>query len=476
MSFHSLDYLLFLPAAVTAFFLTPHRWRWIVLLAASLIFYASWRIEFLSLLLLTTFVDYSVALIFPRLRGWARHALMVLSLAGNLGLLIAFKFFTDTAQFWFDYATGANSASWSMMFLLPLGISFYTFQSLSYTIDVYRGKRQPEPHLGHFAVYVMYFPQLIAGPIERHGTLMPQLKREQHWDMTRAAAGCALFLIGLFKKLVIADGLAPWLGAQIAQGETHSALQLLSISVATLYRYYCDLSGYADMAIGSALIMGVKLTQNFRRPFAAKSVTAFWQRWHTTVTNWFRDYFYIPFVQKMPDIKGKRFLGIMVTMILVGVWHGGTYNWLLVGVISGVLITISNNGRKWVIANTAYGPRLRRALDGADRALVWLTIPVVGALIAFPDFDTALSVIARLPLAPFDLATPAARGLLQFPLHLMAAIVALEAYQWLDVRQPVHDRVVAGGRRIAWSFYILLIASIIVLGTYDNPDFLYFEF
>ncbi|TMM49702.1 MBOAT family O-acyltransferase [Qipengyuania marisflavi] len=477
MSFHSIEYLLFLPLAVAVFFFTPHHWRWLVLVVLSMLFYASWRVEFLSLLLFSTTLDYGAARLMPHARRPWKMALMGLSMAGNIGLLIAFKFFTQIANDWFSAALMPDqSSSTPMLFLLPLGISFYTFQTLSYTIDVYRGKRLPERHLGHFAAYVMFFPQLIAGPIERFGTLMPQLKREQVWDWNRSAAGGGLFLIGLYKKLVIADGLGPLLTVWVAGAQTNGGAYVLTIAGGTMYRYYADLSGYADMAIGSALLMGIKLTQNFRRPFAAKSVAQFWQRWHTTVSNWFRDYVYVPLVKKMPAVPGARFAAIMLTMILVGIWHGATANWIAIGIISGFLIAFSNRGRKILVSHTSNSPLLRRSFDHIDRVLLWAAILVFGTLVAFREVDPALAALARLPQAPAEIFL-APREVFPFiPMYLLGAIMLLEIYQWLDARASVHERLITRPRWISWGFYLALIAAIIMFGSYDNPSFLYFQF
>jgi len=462
--------------AVAAFFLTPHCFRWVILLAASVIFYASWRIEFLSLLLFSTLLDYSIARIMPLARGVIRHVLLGISMCGNLGLLLMFKFLPESTSRWFDAAWQMDDGgSTPMLFLLPLGISFYTFQTLSYSIDVYRGKIQPEKHLGHFATYVMFFPQLLAGPIERFRTLMPQLKREQHFDLDRAAAGLGLFAIGMFKKVVLADGLAPFVNDRAVEGYLDYGLSSLLAAIGTIYRYYCDLSGYADMAIGSALIIGIKLSQNFKRPFAARTASGFWLRWHVTVTNWFRDYIYVPIALKMPNFTGNRFLATLLTMICVGLWHGASYSWLLIGMFAGTLISASNMMRK-ITGRATCPPWLKRTLDYADFASVWVTIIVVGAILASPSVWQAFSMLGNMASAPLEIVTLQARALPSLPTYLLVAIIALEVYQWADSRKPVHASLVARGRLWSWGFYLSLIAITLVFGTFGSADFLYFQF
>lgn len=478
MSFHSLEYALFLPLALLAYFATPARFRWIVLLFASMVFYASWRFDFLGLLLFSASVDYAVGRALWVVEKQAlRRLLMTISVICNLGLLIAFKFFTQTANGWYQAAFARpEGAVTPMLFLLPLGISFYTFQTLGYTIDVFRKRREPERHAGHFAVYVMFFPQLIAGPIERAGRLMPQLRREQYWDWGRIATGLGLIIIGLFKKLVIADGLGRWIGTQVNDWEAASSLTLASVSLATAYRFYADLSAYADIAIGSALLFGIKLSQNFDRPFAAQSVSTFWQRWHITVSNWFRDYLYIPLVRRLGTGATARFIGIQVTMITVGLWHGATLNWLTIGIVTGLIISLSNMGRKHVIAVGAYGPAIKRGYDWGERVLLWLFLIFLGAMVALPDFFDALGMIARIAQAPAELVSMDRSVVPRFPLYLVAAIALLEVFQWFDARHSVHSRLTARGFGVSLAFYLAITGSIIVFGTFDAADFIYFQF
>lgn len=478
MSFHSLEYALFLPLAVAGFFFTPHRFRWIWLLLASMAFYASWRVEFLSLLLFSTGVDYTVARALPGTQQtWKRRGLMAISLMSNLGLLIAFKFFTQTANLWFDAAFRPPGDTLTpMLFLLPLGISFYTFQTLGYTIDVFKGKREPERHLGHFAVYVMFFPQLIAGPIERAGRLMPQLQARQHWDWPRAAAALGLILLGLFKKLVIADGLAQWLGPATAGAEQASSIQAATISMATIYRYYADLSGYTDIAIGSALLFGIQLSQNFRRPFAARTVANFWQRWHITVTNWFRDYLYVPLMRRLGHSTAARVMGTLIVMVIVGIWHGGTANWIMIGAISGLVVSLSYFLRKVLAQQSFYTETVRKTADWTERLFLYVFLVLMGTLIAMPDPAGSWVLVERIVGVPGEILEMRRADLPAIPIYILISIGLLEIFQWFDEREPVHQRLVRRGFGVALAFYLLLAGAIITLGSFGFPDFLYFEF
>lgn len=500
MSFHSLDYLLFLPLVVVMYFLTPQRWRWVVLLAVNNLFYAAWRWDFLWLLWVSTLIDYVVGQRLPRTRaGWRRKALLSVSLCGNLGLLFTFKYFALVANTGLTLFHGGDSQAFEpVSLLLPLGISFYTFQTLGYVIDVYRGRREPERHLGYFSVYVMYFPQLLAGPIERPGSLLPQLRSHRVFEVGRAAAGGALMLVGYFKKLVIADRLADIVPPVLNQPLDHSPLLVLSAAVGEVYRYYADLSGYADIAIGSSLVLGIQLTKNFDRPLAAVSVGDFWRRWHITVSNWFRDYVFLPIVRGGGGGKGRghrdgkavrRALGTLLTISIVALWHGAAWTWLAAGLIAGVVMVgegIVRRSPRAIAVSNGLARRLGvpRPVEvglqnGLNRLVLWGFLVLLGSMVASPGWQTSLdtwSQMVRLPAGLLQDPLALLSGFGVIPRYLIVAIIALEIYQWLDSRRPVLERLKGRGPIVAWGFYYALIAVILVFGTFDRPGFLYFNF
>jgi len=482
MSFHTLDYLLFLPMVVLIYFLIPHRSRWVVLLVASNLFYASWRVEFLALIWFSLITDYAVARAMPGARPRNRKILLAISLTTNLGLLGFFKF---ASPFVDEFINQSNAVSGSVayQFLLPLGISFYTFQTLGYVLDVYHGKRAPERHLGYFANFVMYFPQLIAGPVEKAGKLLPQFHRDQSFDIARATAGGALILIGYYKKLVVADGLSVAINPIMAGDPVAQApLTLLIGSLGTVYTYYADLSGYVDIAIGSSLILGIQLSQNFRRPFAAKSVTDFWQRWHITVSHWFRDHVYLPLVYLRPTNMLFRFFAVMLTMVIIAIWHGAQSTWLLVGIISGLIIGFRVLARKWLAKRGAGAPitigsRIMKVLltAPAERAVFWLFLVVIGALVGTGSVESAWQMGRTIAQLPYQVAALDRTGINAVPLYIVLAIIALEVFQWLDEKKPVMERLQNIGPICTSGFYLALISIIVIFGTYNSPDFLYFR-
>ena len=484
MIFHSFDYLLFLPLVAAIYFWVPHRFRWVLLLAASSLFYASWRVEFLALLWFTTLVDYCAALRMMTCRGVLRRRLLLgASMICNLGPLVFFKYSALLAgTTFYDLRVGSFSLA---DVILPLGISFYTFQTLGYTIDVYRGKRAAETHLGIFAVYVMYFPQLLAGPIERPYKLLPQLREKQEFELRRTALGCSLILVGYFKKLVIADRLGLMVPPVLADPDSHTPLAVTLAALGALYRYYADLSGYADIAIGSSLIMGIALTANFRRPFAAVSIAEFWQRWHITVTRWFTDYVYIPIARA--TTVWSRLVATVLTTLLISLWHGASTTWLVTGLIAGLLMIGEAAVRRRRGLLKSAGSTLARCGIGDDgartigrtlnRMLLWFFLMFLGSIVNTPGWQQTFAVWHKMAALPAELvAFSAGMGVLDIGIPFLFAILVVEIYQWLDDRRPVFERLEAAGPSLAWPFWWGVAASVLVFGAFTGSSFLYFEF
>lgn len=489
MNFHSIDYLLFLPVVVVLYYATPQRFRWMLLLLASNAFYGSWRLEFLPLLWLTTGIDYAVARVLPGVADKRRRAaLLALSLSSNLGLLLFFKYFAlaanTTMSLWHGGEPGAFEP---ISIILPLGISFYTFQTLGYVIDVYRRRREPETHLGYFAVYVMYFPQLIAGPIERPGHLLPQLRRRHVFDVRLAAAGGAMMLIGYFKKLVIADRLAEIVPGVLAAPQDHSPLTVVLSSVGSIYQYYADISGYADIAIGSSLILGIRLSRNFNRPLAASSISEFWQRWHITVTTWFRDYVYMP-IARAGRGRWRKPAATLLTIVIISFWHGAAWTWLAAGLIAGTVMIAEGAARRnrglaratrSVLGAVGVGDRgVRFVQDNSNRLVLWLFLILLGSLVNAANWSAAMEIWMRMGELPAQIAAlDVGRADVGFvPKTVLLAIVGLEIYQWLDAKRPVFDRLAERGLPTAWVFYYAVAAAILIFGTFDRSGFIYFNF
>jgi alginate O-acetyltransferase complex protein AlgI len=341
--FNSVQFLVFFPLVVALYFATPHRFRWVLLLAASYYFYAAWRAEYLLLIMFSTGVDYVCGLRMGALAQQARRKKwLALSIGTNLGLLFAFKYFN-----FFSATTRRLLNQFNIFYdvpvfdvLLPVGISFYTFQTLSYSIDVYRGRQKPERHLGIFALYVSFFPQLVAGPIERSSRLLPQFFRQNGFDPERVSSGLRLMLWGFFKKVVIADRLAVYVNAVYGNPAAYDGPTIMLATYFFAFQIYCDFSGYSDIAIGTARVMGYDLMQNFRRPYFSRSIAEFWQRWHISLSTWFRDYLYIPLGGNRVD-WWRWYLNLLVVFLVSGLWHGAALTFVVWGGLHGLYLVSS---------------------------------------------------------------------------------------------------------------------------------------
>ncbi len=343
MLFNSLQFLIFFPIVVSIFFLLPQKRRWILLLIASYYFYMCWKVEYIVLIIASTLIDYFVAKKMADLKEKVkRKKWLLISLLSNLGILFGFKYFNfvnANVQALFDnfnifYGVPAFDV------LLPVGISFYTFQTLSYTIDVYNGKTPVQNHLGIFAVYVSFFPQLVAGPIERSRHLLPQFYVEHKFSYDRIKYGLQQMLWGFFKKVVIADRLAIVVDGVYNNLDDYSGISLLIATIFFAFQIYCDFSGYSDIAIGSARVMGFELIDNFKRPYFSKSISEFWRRWHISLSTWFRDYLYIPLGGNRV-VKWRWYYNLFITFLVSGFWHGANWTFLVWGGLHGAYLIIA---------------------------------------------------------------------------------------------------------------------------------------
>lgn len=343
MLFHTFHFLIFFSIVFTVYWvLSGNRLRKLWLLVASCYFYVSWNPWLISLILLSASVDYVVALRLERVASPAmRRALLILSISFNLGLLLYFKytnFFLDTVAPAINLL-GIGFRPPLVHLILPLGISFYTFETISYIVDVYQGRQPPVRNILDYALYIMFFPHLVAGPIVRPHDFLPQLTTVKCWSWFRLRLGLQLFLLGLFKKAVIADSLAPLVDMVFLSPNTFDTAAIWVAVLCYAVQIYCDFSGYSDMAIGLAHTLGYHLPANFRLPYLAADISEFWRRWHITLSTWLRDYLYIP-------LGGSRHgttlthRNLLLTMLLGGLWHGANWTFAIWGIYHGVLLIL----------------------------------------------------------------------------------------------------------------------------------------
>ncbi len=339
MNFVSLTFLIFFMVTLVAFYLVPKKGRWIVLLVASYGFYAMYSWLFGLLLLAVAFITYLSGLLMRKEKN--KKAILILTLILVLGNLFIFKYLNFTIGSIFSIAQlfGSKTAFSSLNIILPMGISFYTFQTLSYVIDVYRGKIRPEKNFFSYSLFVTYFPQLVAGPIERYEDLMPQLKNPKQISFDDIGEGIKYILIGYFKKIAIADVLAIYVDQVYGSLATYSGTAILFVTILFAFQILADFDGYSTIAIGVSSLFGIKLTKNFDEPYLASNIKEYWNRWHITLTRWFRDYVYIPLGGNRKG-RLRKYINVMIVFLLSGLWHGADLTFIIWGAIHGAALVI----------------------------------------------------------------------------------------------------------------------------------------
>lgn len=340
MSFVTPAFFLFFPVAVFLYHLLPKKARWILLLAASYLFYSWHSVWYLGLIVFTTLVSYGCAIrIENSSSAKMRKKAVVLDICLCLFILFLFKYldFTLNGLFSLGRLLGATVSFDGFHLLLPMGISFYVFQTMSYTVDVYRGVIPAERHLGYYALFVSFFPQLVAGPIERPADLLPQLRQSPNPTSEQISDGICFLLRGYAKKLMVADFIAPFVNSAYQTPETAGGAALILATFLFAVQIYCDFSGYSDIALGCARFFGIRLSENFRRPYAAVSVRDFWRRWHISLGSWFTDYLYIPLGGNRKGLF-FRCRNILIVFLVSGLWHGANVTFLLWGGLHGIFL------------------------------------------------------------------------------------------------------------------------------------------
>ena len=462
MSFTTPVFLIFLPVVLLLYWLLPAKMRWMMLLAASLLFYAWHNVWLLSLILTTILVSYLCARFIEEAETPAgKRKAMTFCAFVCLGILVIFKyldFLTGSAVSLANFF-GADISFSGFGILLPMGISFYVFQTMSYVLDVYRGTVKAEHHLGHYALFVAFFPQLVAGPIERPGDLLPQLKQPRPFRKDYLPEGIPLLLRGYGKKLLIADFLAIWVDNAYADVEKSGGLSLLIATVFFAFQIYCDFSGYCDIAQGCARLMGIRLKDNFRIPYAATSIRDFWHRWHISLTQWFTDYLYIPLGGSR---KGqlRTCVNILLTFFVSGLWHGARWNYVLWGCIHGLYLCFE----RFVLKKKSPGP-----------ILTFLLVCFAWIFFRSASIADAFTVLTRMVTAPLATGLGIPLGELFLSIALIAFLPFLEKLPHLSSRQSPQRQTMVGFL-YCFLLFAILLCRFWVLSQYGETAFLYFQF
>jgi alginate O-acetyltransferase complex protein AlgI len=354
---------------------------------------------YILILAFTIVVDYFAGILLENARGKARKLFLIFSLSANIGILCVFKYFNFiNSNFSFLlHGFGLSNPIPYLSILLPIGLSFHTFQAMSYTIEVYRGRQKSERHFGIYALYVMFYPQLVAGPIERPQNLLHQFKEKHLFDSGRVFDGLKIMIWGLFKKLVIADRLGIYVNASYNYVDQRDGMTLLMATIFFSFQVYCDFSGYSDMAIGAAKVMGFDLMTNFRRPIFAKSTGEFWKRWHISLSTWFKDYLYFPMGGSKVSVP-RWYFNLMVVFLISGLWHGANWTYIIWGGINGFYLVFAIMTKKYVEKFNEFVGIIKY-----PRLLLFFQIAITFLLITFSRIffrartvDDAFEVIRRI--------------------------------------------------------------------------------
>ena len=490
MLFNSFQFLLFFPIVTLLYFILPYKFRWFHLLAASCIFYMAFVPVYILILGFTIVIDYIAGIMIEDAQGARRRWFLVMSLVANIGVLAVFKyynFFADNV----NYALASSGFHIPLLaILLPIGLSFHTFQAMSYTIEVYRGNQKAERHFGIYSLYVMFYPQLVAGPIERPQNLLHQFHENHAFNLEEVKEGLKQMLWGFFKKIVIADRLALVVKTVYSNPENFGGPELAIATFFFTFQIYCDFSGYSDIAIGAARVMGFKLMTNFNRPYFSRSISEFWTRWHISLSTWFKDYLYIPLGGNRVS-KTKLYINYSIVFLVSGLWHGANWTFIVWGALHAFYLVFGMVTKKTrVAAINAIGINEHSTLNKNLSILVtfllaafaWIffvSANIHDALFVsthlFSGWSKAVSVSGIKSIITSVGGNDTIMGTFNVGMGLLL-IGFLEYVQYKTNNGPVINIVREKPLFARLAFYAALIMVILLIGVYDNQEFIYFQF
>ena len=484
MLFNSVHFAVFFAVVTTLYFLLPQKFRWMLLLGSSCYFYMAFIPVYILILGFTIVVDYFAGIFLEESKGKKREFYLIASLIANIGVLAVFKYFnflSDNLSVFLN-SLGYHNEIPHLGILLPIGLSFHTFQAMSYTIEVYRGNQKAERHFGIYSLYVMFYPQLVAGPIERPQNLLHQFREKYNFDYYRVTSGLKLMAWGLFKKAVIADRLAILVDNVYNSPQNYNSLSLTIATVFFAFQIYCDFSGYSDMAIGAARVMGFKLMKNFDKPYFSGSVHEFWKRWHISLSSWFKDYLYISLGGNRVTIP-RWYLNLFIVFIISGLWHGANWTFIVWGALHGLYLIFA-------ILTGPVRQKINKFLY-LDRVSV-LPVLTTFILVTFAwiffranSLESAFLISNKIITGFPDILNNLIHigtsiqymGLGTNELILaIFLIVFLLISQLVDSKINISKNIVQMPFYVRWSAYYMLTFAILFLGVFENRQFIYFQF
>ncbi|NWJ51783.1 MAG: MBOAT family protein [Bacteroidetes bacterium] len=484
MLFNSIHFAFFFVVVTTLYFILPHKYRWILLLSSSCYFYMAFVPIYILILGFTIVIDYFAGIYIENAEGSRRKLFLIFSLIANIGVLAVFKYYNFLNQnfSFLLHGFGLQNPIPYLSILLPIGLSFHTFQAMSYTIEVYRGHQSAERHFGIYSLYVMFYPQLVAGPIERPQNLLHQFREKHVFDYDRVTSGLRLMAWGLFKKVVIADRLAIIVDAIYDNPEhlTYNSLSLIIGTVFFAFQIFCDFSGYSDMAIGAARIMGFKLMTNFDKPYQSKSIHEFWKRWHISLSSWFKDYLYITLGGNRVTVP-RWYLNLFIVFLVSGLWHGANWTFVIWGALHGFYLVFA------IIT--------KKHREKINKLFLFDKIPLLSSLTTFVlvafawiffranNVHSAINIIKNIFIGIPDLIKKFLNHQSIFEyfekkdlVMSVLLILFLETVHYIQSKKSISEILLQKPTYIRWAVYYGLIITIIYLGVFQNRQFIYFQF
>jgi len=487
MLFNSVEFLIFFPVVTALYFVLAHKYRWLLLLIASCVFYMAFIPAYIFILIVTILIDYYAGMRIEDTAGATRKLFLVMSIVSTCLVLFVFKYFN-----FFNSNFAAMAGYFDLRYpiglvniILPIGLSFHTFQSLSYVIEVYRGNQKAERHFGIYSLYVMFYPQLVAGPIERPQNLLHQLREEHGFDYERAKLGLKMMMWGLFKKIVIADRLSVAVNNVYNNPHGFTGVPLITATVFFAFQIYCDFSGYSDIAIGAAKIMGIDLMTNFVRPYHSRSVAEFWKRWHISLSTWFRDYLYISLGGNRRGAL-RRYFNLFVTFLVSGLWHGANWTYVVWGALNGfyMIFAMLTSGLRRGISEIT-------GINGHPYILKFSQVAVTFALTCFAwlffranSLSDSFYIISHLFSGAANLLNPKYLVSLNVSLGInkvdiilaFGSLAVLEAVHLAQGSERLRLAVAALPWEIRWGMNYSVAFSILMFGVFNSSAFIYFQF
>lgn len=487
MLFNSLSFVIFFPIVFIGYFIVKSRYKNLFLLLASCVFYMAFVPKYVLILFGLITVDFFLAKEINKREGMERKLLLTISIFANIGTLFFFRYFNFFNE---NISVISNFLHWNytpflLQIALPLGLSFHVFQSLSYVIEVYKKKYIPETNYITYALYVMFFPQLVAGPIERPQHLLPQLNQTHEFDSVLARKGLERMLWGFFKKLVIADQIARTINPLYAHLPQDSSL-LIIIAVMFSYQLYCDFSGYSDIAVGSSMMLGFNLTENFNRPFAARSITEFWRRWHISLSSWLRDYLYYPLVLSWGKVtKIKMYYSTLITFALIGLWHGAQWTYVVFGALHGIylIIELATEKVRKKLYKIFHFEKIQMIHHLAQTLTVFVLVSISFVFFRAESLSKVWWFITNM-FSSFNLDFTLHQlmpALIMYPGRIVLYVVILavfimEIVQYFQEKKNTFYIFDLMPKSIRYGWYYVLTTMILVFGYFGAQTFIYFQF